>query len=184
MAYEALRNTIDDLLTGPLFEALKSVDCKVPAYGATGEASSDAFHARVRVGHVHGTPEARYLVEGLGTRLELYVQLNVYRFVVVYRLPGQGTVDCGALQPRFARWALGAANAGWTIGWRDALEEDEARWIEVYCYASLPLDFFADERHQLYWITDIVQMTRSFIMEARRVGVELTRSRPVQSRAA
>ena len=86
--------------------------------------------------------------------------------MVVYRLPGQGTVDSSALQPRFARWALGAENAGWTVGWRDALEEDEARWIEVYCYASLPLDFLADERHQLYWITDIAQMTRSFIIEA------------------
>ena len=143
--------------------------------------AEDAFRAKVSVGHVLGTPEARYLVEGLGTQLELYVQLNVYRFVVVYRVPGHGTVDLGALQPRFARWALGAENAGWTLGWRDALEEDEARWIEVYCYASLPFDFLADERHQLYWITDIAQMTRAFILEARRAGVELNSTRRDQS---
>jgi hypothetical protein len=174
--YEAIRKSIDELLTGPLFEALASVDCRVPPYGLEPTSADEAFRGKVRVGHVIGTPEARYLVEGLGTRLEVYVQLNVYRLVVVYRVPGQGTLDCGALQPRFARWALGATDAGWTIGWRDALEEDEERWIEVYCYATLPFDFLTDERHQLYWITDVGQMTRAFIMEARRAGVELTKS--------
>lgn len=174
--YETIRSGIDELLTETLFEALKSVDCTVPDYGPRPIPSDTAFHAKVRVGHVLGTPEARYLVDALGTQLELYVQLNVYRLVLVYRLPGQGTLDRDALQPRFARWALGASNAGWTIGWRDALEEDEARWIEVYCYASLPLDFLTDERHQLYWINDVVQMTRAFILEARRVGVELNRA--------
>jgi hypothetical protein len=172
--YDAIRRSIDEVLTGPLFEALRAVDCKVPPYDAPPIPSEDAFRGKVRAGHVAGTPEARYLVEGLGTQLELSVQLNVYRLVVVYRLPGQGTLDCSALQPRFARWAVGAADAGWTIGWRDSLEEDEARWIEVYCYAALPFDFLTDERHQLYWITDVVQMTRSFMVEARRVGVELT----------
>ena len=172
--YEAIRRSVDELLIGPLFEALRSVDCRRPPYDSPPIPSEDAFRAKVRVGHVAGSPEARYLVEGLGTQLELYVQLNVYRLVVVYRLPGQGTLDCNALQPRFTRWALGASNAGWTIGWRDALEEDDARWIEIYCYASLPLDFLSDERHQLYWITDVVQMTRAFVMEARRAGVELT----------
>jgi hypothetical protein len=124
--YEAIRRSIDEVLTGPLFKALRAVDCQKSPYDAPPIPSDDAFRAKVRVGHVVGTPEARYLVECLGTRLELYVQLNVYRLVVVYRLPGQGTLDCGALQPRFARWALGAKDAGWTIGWRDALEEDGA----------------------------------------------------------
>lgn len=121
------------------------------------------------------TPEARYLVQGLGSQLELYVQLNVYRLVVVYRIPAQGTWDSGALQPRFARWAIGATDAGWTIGWRDAIEADDqkGRAIEVYGYASLPIDFLKNEHHQLYWITDVVQMTRSFLIEARRAGVNL-----------
>ena len=35
----------------------------------------------------------------------------------------------------------------------------------MYCYAFLPLDFLEDERHQLYWITDVVQITRSFLLE-------------------
>jgi hypothetical protein len=79
------------------------------------------------------------------------------------------------LQPRFARWAIDATDAGWPIGWRDAIDAgDQAkRFIEVYGYASLPMDFLDDERHQLRWITDVVQMTRSFLLEARRAGVEL-----------
>ena len=52
-------------------------------------------------------------------------------------------------------------------------DDKKGRAIEVYCYASLPIDFLKNEHHQLYWITDVVQMTRSFLIEARRAGVKL-----------
>ena len=173
--YQQLQDKIDQLLVGPLFEALKAVECRTPDYGTDLGPSEDAFRAAVRVGHVRGTPEARYLIAAFGCRLELYVQLNVYRLVVVYRIPAHGALDSAALEPRFQRWAIGAADAGWRLGWRDAINanEQELRDIEVYCYAALPLDFLADDRHQLYWITDVVQMTRSFLLEARRIGVPL-----------
>ncbi|HZX82090.1 MAG TPA: hypothetical protein VFF19_00905 [Reyranella sp.] len=172
--YETIRNKISALLAGPFVEAFKAVDCRTPQYDSPPLPAAQAFRATVQIGHVTGTPDARYLIEALGSRLELYLQLNVYRLVVVYRIPAQGTLDSAALQPRFARWAIGATDAGWTIGWRDAIDAgDEAgRFIEVYGYASLPVDFLDDERHQLYWITDVVQMTRSFLLEARRAGVE------------
>jgi hypothetical protein len=172
--YEELKTKIDELLAGPLLEALKSVDCRTPEYDQL-LSQAQALRGKVRLAHVTGSPDARYLVEALGGCLEVYVQLNVYRLVVMYRIPGQGTLDSGALQPRFARWALGAADAGWKIGWRDAIDagDDARRAIEVYCYATLPLDFLQDERHQLYWTTDLAQMTRSFMLEARRAGVEL-----------
>ena len=119
--------------------------------------------------HVTGTPDARFLIEELGCYLELSVQLNVYRLVVVYRILAQGSLDSAALQPQFARWAIGATDAGWKIGWRDAMNSSSAvtRAIEVYCYASLPVDFLENEYHQLYWITDVVQMTRSFLIEGK-----------------
>ncbi len=172
--YENLRNRIDELLVGPIVEALKGVDCRTPDYNSCPMSAAQAFRATVQIGHVAGTPDARYLIQGLGGHLELCLQLNVYRLVVVYRIPAQGTLDSAALQPRFARWAVGAADAGWTIGWRDAIDagEEAGRYIEVYGYASLPMDFLEDERHQLYWINDIVQMTRSFLLEARRAGVK------------
>ena len=173
--YESIRNKIDDLLTGPFLEAFQGVDCQTPDYDSRSLPAAQAFRASVHIGHVAGTPDARYLILALGSRLELYLQLNVYRLVVVYRVPAQGTLDSAALQPRFARWAIGATDAGWTIGWRDAIDSgnDAVRFIEVYCYASLPMDFLDNERHQLYWITDVVQMTRAFLMEARRAGVNL-----------
>jgi hypothetical protein len=173
--YEKIRNKIDELLAGPFVEAFKGVDCRTPDYDSCTLSAAEAFLATVQIGHVAGTPDARYLIQGLGTQLELYLQLNVYRLVVVYHIPAQGTLDSAALQPRFARWSIGATDAGWTIGWRDAIDSgDEAkRFIEVYAYASLPMDFLDDERHQVYWITDVVQMTRSFLLEARRAGVVL-----------
>ena len=69
------------------------------------------------------------------------------------------------MQPWFARWAISATDAGWKIGWRDAIDSSRhvPRAIEVYCYASLPVNFFENESHQLYWITDVVQMTRSLM---------------------
>jgi len=35
-------------------------------------------------------------------------------------------------------------------------------------------DFLMNEMEQLYWRTDIVQMTRYFMLEARRCGVGLS----------
>jgi hypothetical protein len=174
--YERIRNKIDQLLAGPFVEAFKGVDCRTPDYDSCPLSAAQAFRATVQIGHVAGTPDARYLIQGLGAHLELYLQLNVYRLVVVYRIPAQGTLDSAALQPRFARWVIGATDAGWSIGWRDAIDasEEARRFIEVYGYASLPMDFLKDERHQLYWITDVMQMTRSFLSEARRAGVELS----------
>jgi hypothetical protein len=173
--YEKIRNKIDELLGGPFVQAFKAVDCETPKYDSAPLSAAQACRATVRIGHVAGTPDARYLIQGLGSQLELYLQLNVYRLVVVYRIPAQGTLDSAALQPRFARWSIGAADAGWTIGWRDAIDpgDETKRFIEVYGYASLPMDFLDDERHQVYWITDVVQMTRSFLLEARRAGVVL-----------
>jgi hypothetical protein len=72
-------------------------------------------------------------------------------------------------------WAVGAQDAGWKLGWRDAIDvgNGAGRAIEIYCYAALPVDFLQDERHQLYWTNDLVQMTRSFLREAARAGVQL-----------
>jgi hypothetical protein len=161
-----------DAVFDALLEVLKAMDDRVPDFDSGSVRGRDAFRTAVRIAHVSGTPEARYLVHGFGSRFELHVQLNVYRLAVVYRIPAQRDLDSMALQARFARWASGAADEGWTIGWREASDE-APHAIEVFCRAGLPIDFLQDERHQLYWITELVQMTRAFLLEARRVGVEL-----------
>ncbi|MGE5270795.1 MAG: hypothetical protein ACM3JG_14105, partial [Thiohalocapsa sp.] len=70
---------------------------------------------------------------------------------------------------------IGAEHAGWKFGWRDApLAGDSRRWVETYCYAFAMPDFLENEPQQLYWGTDIVQMTRYFMLETARVGVRLS----------
>ena len=124
---KSIRTKIDELLAGPFVEAFEAVDCRTPAYGECRLSAADAFRTKVHFAHVTGTPDARFLIEGLGCHLELSVQLNVYRLVVVYRILAQGSLDSAALQPRFARWAIGATDAGWKIGWRDAIELEQRR---------------------------------------------------------
>lgn len=180
MMFDDIRRNIDQFLTGPMLDAFQRVDYQTPAYGCPSVSPADAFRAKVSVGHITGSPEARYRLHALGAELELTVQLNVYRLVVVYHIPATGALDCPGLKPRFERWEIGATNAGWKIGWRDAIDASSAHWVEVYCYAMLPFDFLNNAHHQLYWINDIVQMTRSLLLEAKRIDVRL----PPQRRAA
>jgi membrane protein len=74
------------------------------------------------------------------------------------------------------RWRLGAEHAGWKFGWRDAPIAGDLgrRFVETYCYAFAGTDFLEDEPQQLYWRTDIVQMTRYYMIEAARSGMRLS----------
>ena len=85
------------------------------------------------------------------------LQLNVHRLVVVLAYPH----SMHSTQ-RLERWRLGAEHAGWKFGWRDApiAGDTGRRYVETYCYAFAGRDFLEDDVQQLYWRTDIVQMTR------------------------
>ena len=64
--------------------------------------------------------------------------------------------------------------------WRDTItahsgaSDSGRRWVETYCYAFAAPDFLENEPEQLYWRSDIVQMTRYYMLEAARVGVRLS----------
>ena len=47
-------------------------------------------------------------------------------------------------------------------------------YVETYCYAFAGANFLEDEQQQLYWRTDIVQMTRHYMLEAARSGIRLS----------
>jgi hypothetical protein len=104
----------------------------------------------------------------------MQLQLNVHRLVVVYRVPGLDALDANTLAVRLERWRLGAEHAGWKFGWRDApvAGDPGRRYIETYCYAFAGRDL--DETQHLYWRTDIVQMTRYFMIEAAHSGIRLS----------
>src|SRR5467141_3414550 len=72
--------------------------------------------------------------------------------------------------------SLGAEHAGWKFGWRDApiAGYTARRYVETYCYAFAGRDFLEDDVQQLYWRTDIVQMTRYYMIEAARCGIRLS----------
>jgi len=117
---------------------------------------------------VRGASDATYLINAFGEELLMQLQLNVHRLVVVYRVPALDALDASTLAVRLERWRLGAEHAGWKFGWRDApiTGDPGRRFAETYCYAFAGTDFLEDEPQQLYWRTDIVQMTRYNMIEA------------------
>jgi len=175
-AIDDIRRRIDHFLIAPMAESLRGLEYAAPSPGDTTTTIVDAAQANVLVSHVLGNAEATYLIDAFGERLTIQIQLNVYRLVVVYRIPLPASLDSTAIKPRFARWEAGANHAGWRIGWRDAIDPEnfEKRRTEIYCYAMLPQDFLNAGQHQLYWMNDIVQMTRAFFLEARRIDVRLS----------
>lgn len=177
---QALRLT-SAFLTGPMMQSLRAVEHPMPAF-TTEPINLDqetwldeVGRAEVEVRHVPGATDALYRIRAFGDVLTMRLQLNVWRFVIVYALPSNDLVDVAGVAPRFERWQTGAAHAGWTIGWRDAVDpwEHDVHMVETYCYAMLPQDFLVNPLAQLYWRNDIMQMTRAFMLEARRVGVSL-----------
>ena len=175
----------DRFLTGPMAQALRAVEHPMPPYvpvgsSAEGPAIDALAAAQVEIRHVPGTADALYRIAAFGDVLTLRLQLNVWRFVLVYTVPARDLVDVTGIAPRFARWQTGAGHAGWTVGWRDAVDPwaHDLRRVETYCYAMLPQDFLLNEAAQLYWRTDIMQMTRGFMLEARRGGVPLAAPDP------
>ena len=165
-------------LTGQMIEALQAVEYELPSFETeTREVQlSDAARQRVQIRHVRGASDATYLVNSFGDELLMQLQLNVHRLVVVYRVPALDALDANTLAVRLERWRLGAEHAGWKFGWRDApvAGDPGRRYVETYCYAFAGRDFLEDETQQLYWRTDIVQMTRYFMIEAAHSGIRLS----------
>ena len=174
---EAQRRT-EDFLTGQMLEALRAVEYELPSFDTEPREISlgAAAHGQVAIRHVRGASDATYLVEAFGDELLMQLQLNVHRLVVVYRVPALDALDASTLAVQLDRWRIGAEHAGWKFGWRDAPIGDQAghRYVETYCYAFAASDFLENETEQLYWRTDIVQMTRYYMLEAARCGVRLS----------
>jgi hypothetical protein len=174
----AAQQRTEAFLAGQMLAALRAVEYELPSFDAepTETDLSIAARARVDVRHVRGTCDATYIVQAFGDELLMQLQLNVHRLVVVYRVPALDALDAATLATRLERWRLGAEHAGWKFGWRDApiLGDSIRQFIETYCYAFADCNFLEDEQQQLYWRTDIVQMTRYFMLEAVRCGIRLS----------
>jgi hypothetical protein len=174
---EAQQRT-EEFLTVQMPRALAAVEYAEPSFDreTAPVTIEEAARAKVALRHVRGAAECVYRIAAFGDELTMQLQLNVWRLVVVYRVPARDGLDAAALQPRLERWQIGAQHAGWTIGWREAANplHRDRRSVETYCYALPARDFLVNEMEQLYWRTDIVQMTRYFMLEAQRCGVALS----------
>ena len=161
-------------LTAQMIEALRAVEYELPSFDAEPREVqlADAARSRVQVRHVRGASDATYLINSFDDELLMQLQLNVHRLVVVYRVPALDALDADTLAVRLERWRLGAEHAGWKFGWRDApiAGDTGRRYVEAYCYAFAGRDFLEDDVQQLYWRTDIVQMTRYYMVEGRAAG--------------
>lgn len=177
---EAQRLT-SHFLTGPMRETLRAVEHPMPPFTDApldldqAPWLTDIARAEVEMRHVPGATDALYRIGAFDDVLTMRLQLNVWRFVIVYTVPSGELVDVTGVAPRFERWQTGAEHAGWTVGWRDSVDPwaHDQRMVETYCYAMLPQDFLINPLAQLYWRNDIMQMTRGFMLEARRVNVPL-----------
>jgi hypothetical protein len=175
---EQAQERAEAFLIGQMLDALRAVEYRWPRFDEAPQsvALAEAVLAQVAVRHVRGASDALYLVAAFDDELLMQLQLNVWRLVVVYSVPASPALDALTLAARLERWRLGAEHAGWTIGWREAASPQEAgqRFVETYCYAAAAPDFLENALQQLYWRTDIVQMTRYFMLEARRCAIALS----------
>ena len=186
------RLTIDDaqhrihqFLTLDMVEALRAVEYEAPPLSdqPSGASLANLHRASVTFSHALGASDCLYRVAAFGDAMIMRLQLNVRRFVAVYQVPADrpdGTlsdmlIDSDTVAGHLERWAIGARHAGWQIGWRDGTDpwHPSCRAVETYCYAMLAEDFLDNPLEQLYWRTDIVQMTRAFMLECQRMGIRL-----------
>jgi hypothetical protein len=161
-----------------MLEALRAVEYEVPSFDVEPRDVElpDMARSGVEIRRVRGASDATYLVKAFDDELLMQLQLNVHRLVVVYRVPALNALDAATLAVRLERWRIGAEHAGWKFGWRDAsIAGDASRhYVETYCYAFAGTNFLEDEQQQLYWRTDIVHMTRYYMLDAARCGIRLS----------
>src|SRR3954453_17994178 len=178
LTIEEARRLTEEFLTGQMLEGLHTVGYELPSFDTApvGVTLAEMARSRVEIRHVRGAADAHYIVQAFGDELLMQLQLNVHRFVVVYRVPALEALDASSLSVRLERWRLGAEHAGWKFGWRDAPLPGESgrRWVETYCYAFASQAFLENGQEQLYWRPDIVQMTRYYMIEAARAGIRLS----------
>ncbi|MBV9826529.1 MAG: hypothetical protein JO001_12800 [Alphaproteobacteria bacterium] len=174
---EAQRRT-EEFLTGQMLDALRKVEYQLPSFDTAPEPVTieEVARSTVEIRHVRGASDATFLVQAFGDELLMQLQLNVHRLVVVYRCPALDALDASTMAVHLERWRIGAEHAGWKFGWRDAplVGDSGRRWVETYCYAFGAPDFLENEPQQLYWRTDIIQMTRYYMLEAARCGIRLS----------
>jgi hypothetical protein len=170
---EAQRRT-ELFLTGQMLEVL--VEYELPSFETepVDVELADVARSCVEIRHVRGASDATYLVSAFGDELLMQLQLNVLA-------SSSSTSACAQrARHRHSRGAPGAL-AHWRracrleIRLRDAqIAADPGGVMRDVRLRLRRQRFFEDELQQLYWRTDIMQMTRYYMIEVARSGIRLS----------
>lgn len=173
-----IEHRVERFLTEIMPSALRAVEFREPRFDDEPSRATlaEAALGKVMMRHLSGAPDAVYFVEAFGDALLMSLQLNVHRLVLLYRVPAIGALDASTLSARLERWAIGARHAGWVIGWRDTPNPHAPlqRYVEIYCYAMAAPELLENDGAQLFWLTDMLQMTRALFLEAKRFEIALS----------
>jgi len=137
---------------------------------------AEDFNLNVRVSHSDGAIGATYRIFVADSSIYMRVNLNVMRFIVLYYFPcvsGRTVVDLEALLEAVL---AGARNAGYEFKIRRQTEflDGDCECDVLYLYNNQPEgDFLINSMQRLFWIQDIILMTRSVLIESKRNGVIL-----------
>ena len=134
----------------------------------------DVATAVVKTDHVRGTPSATYAVEAFGSRVQLRVTLNAFRFVVLYYVPCQAGVSEKSVAKAIELVRVGAESVGYTckIATNPALDR-KTLFVEVYFYRTAEQDLLLDTSARLFWSQDIAVMTKSMLLQLQRHDIAL-----------
>jgi hypothetical protein len=134
----------------------------------------DIATAFVKIDHVRGTPSATYALEALGSRIQLRVTLNAFRFVVLYYIPRTGDVSQESVSTAIELVRVGAESAGYTCKVATNPASDrQTLFVEVYFYRTAEQDLLLDTSARLFWSQDIAVMTKSMMLQLQRHGIAL-----------
>ena len=137
----------------------------------------DVARSRVEIRHVRGASDATYFVNAFGD--ELLDAIAAQCAPAGRRLPRAGArcARCEHLSPCGSNAGASAPSmpAGNSAGATRRSPAIPAGAMSKPIATLLPAsDFLEDEPQQLYWRTDIVQMTRYYMIEAARSGIRLS----------
>ncbi|WP_050477463.1 hypothetical protein [Herbaspirillum rhizosphaerae] len=151
--------------------ALQMVSMNQVSFGDEIKYLSNETLVQTRTIYLKGNTHCFYeiAIQGSDKKYYAYVQLNVYRLVVVYFL--EKDLD-PIWENTFKSTMTGAKNAGWETDYGGVKKTDwfpvSMDFLEIRMLRHMKRDFLHDANEQLFISNDIGAMTRSVIIDCQR----------------
>jgi hypothetical protein len=118
MSVAEAQRRVEGFLTEQMRDALRAIEYRLTPFDAepSGERLADCALGEVKLRHVVGASHCTYLVGAFGDALVVQIQLNVHRFVVVYRVPAREALDAASSRGSSAGASARSMPAGRSVG--------------------------------------------------------------------